>query len=103
MSKLAIDSNAKPIQALRPSAATRVLSISGTATSGAAFADNVRVARIVATTDCFYRLVPVGGNATVNNAFLPANTIEYIHILEDDTVSLITSGSTGTAYVTAMI
>lgn len=100
MSKLAVDTNAKPIPVLRPSAATRVVSISGTAAAGATFADNVRVARVVATTDCFYRL---GGTATTSNAFLPANTIEYIHIYEDDQVSLITSGGTGTAYVTAMV
>ena len=99
MSKLAIDTNAKPIPVLRPST-VRVTSISGTAANGNSFNDNVRVARIVATTDCFYR---VGAAATTSHNFLPANTIEYVHVLDDEIVSFITSGGTGTAYVSAMV
>lgn len=99
MSKLAIDTNAKPIPVLRPST-VRVTSISATAANGSSFNDNVRVARIVATTDCFYR---VGATATTSHNFLPANTIEYVHVLDDEIVSFITSGGTGTAYVSAMV
>ena len=74
--------------------------ISGSAANGSSFTDNVRVARIVATVDCFYR---VGATATTSHNFLPANTIEYVHVLDDEIVSLITAGGTGTAYVSAMI
>jgi len=99
MSKMAIDANSKPIQVLRPST-VRVTSISGSAANGSSFTDNVRVARIVATVDSFYR---VGATATTSHNFLPANTIEYIHVLDDEIVSFITAGGTGTAYVSAMI
>jgi len=99
MSTLTIDKNSKPIQVLRPTT-VRVVSISGTASAGAAFSNSVRVARIVATTDCFYR---VTGAATTSHNYLPANTIEYIHIYDGDAISLITSGGTGTAYVSAMV
>jgi len=99
MSTLTIDKNSKPIQVLRPTT-VRVVSLSGTAASAAAFSNNVRVARVVATADCFYR---VTGTATTSHNFLPANTIEYVHIYDGDTISLITSGGTGTAYVSAMV
>jgi len=104
MSKLTIDANSKPIQVLRPTN-VRVVDISGTsASAGLPFDSGVRVARIVATTDCHYRISASGTDyATVNNNFLPANTVEYIHIYEDDRIALITSGATGKAYVTAMI
>lgn len=103
MSKLTIDTNSKPIQVLRPDN-VRVVDISGTAASaGLPFDSEVRVARIVATADCHYRVGEGTTAATVNNNFLPANTVEYIHIYDDDRISLITSGATGKAYVTAMI
>lgn len=99
MTTLTIDANAKPIQVLRPTT-VRVVSISGSAAQASSFSPSVRVARIVATTACFYR---VAGTATTSHNYLPANSIEYIHIYDGDAISLITSGGTGTAYVSAMV
>jgi hypothetical protein len=99
MSKLARDVNTKAIQVLRPSTVSKV-SISGTAASSSAIASNIRVARIVSTSDCFYS---VEGTATTSSSYLPANAIEYIHVYEGDTVSVITDGTTGSAYITSMV
>ena len=99
MTTLAIDANAKPIQVLRP-ILTRVVNISGTSAPASAFSNGIRVVRLVATVDCFYR---VTGTATNQYNYLPANSIEYIHVLNDDQVSFITNGATGIAYVSAMV
>lgn len=99
MSKMAIDANAKPIQVLRPTD-TYTVSVSGAAASSSAITANARVARIIATAPVFYS---VSGTATTTSAYLPAEAIEYIHVYEGDTISFITSGSTGVAYVTEMV
>jgi hypothetical protein len=96
MSRLARDSGAAPIQCLRPGAAQTV-SVSGTAASSTAVSQ--RVARIVATTDVH---VSVSGTATTSDFYMPANTVEYIHTFDGDTISFITDGTTGTAYVSEM-
>ena len=99
MSTLTIDANAKPIQVLRPTTVS-VVSLSGSAASATATAAGIRVARIVSDTDCFYS---VTGKATTSSSYLPANAIEYIHVFTGDTVSVITSGSSGSAYITSMV
>ena len=99
MSKLARDVNTKAIQVLRPSTVSKV-SISGTAASSSAIAANIRVARIISDSDCFYS---VEGTATTSSSYLPANAIEYIHVYEGDTISVITSGDSGSAYITSMV
>ena len=99
MSKLARDVNTKAIQVLRPSTVSKV-SVSGTAASATAIGANIRVARLVATTDCFYS---VDGTATTSSSYLPANAIEYIHVYEGDVVSTITEGNTGSIFVTSMV
>ena len=99
MSTLTIDANAKPIQVLRPTTVS-VVSLSGTAASATAIATRIRVARIVSDTDCFYS---VTGTATTSSSYLPANAIEYVHVYTGDTVSVITSGSSGSAYITSMV
>lgn len=99
MSTLTIDANSKPIQVLRPTTVSKV-SISGTAASATAIAAGVRVARLVSTVDCFYS---VTGTATVSSNYLPANAVEYIHVYEGDTVSTITSGGTGSIFVSSMV
>jgi len=96
---MAIDANAKPIQVLRPNS-TATVSVSGTAASSSAISANVRVARIVAPIAVYYS---VTGTATTSSAYLPADAIEYIHVYEGDTISFITGGTTGTAYVTEMV
>lgn len=98
MTKLALDGNAKPIQVLRPESTT-VLSVSGTAADSSAITGDVRVIRLVSTVDCFYTL---NATATTSDVFLPANSIEYIHIYDRDYVSVITGGTTGSTYVTEM-
>lgn len=99
MSKLARDVNTKAIQVLRPSTVSKV-SISGTAASSSAIAANIRVARIISDSDCFYS---VEGTATTSSSYLPANAIEYIHVYEGDTVSVILASGTGSAYITSMV
>ena len=99
MSTLTIDANAKPIQVLRPTTVS-VVSLSGSAASAPATAAGIRVARIVSDTDCFYS---VPGTATTSSSYLPANAIEYIHVFTGDTVSVITSSSSGSAYITSMV
>ena len=99
MSKLAIDVNAKPVQVLRPSTVSKVTT-SGTAASSSAIGANIRVARIVSDKDCFYS---VEGTATTSSSYLPANAIEYIHVYEGDTVSIILASGSGSAYVTSMV
>ena len=99
MSKLARDVNTKAIQVLRPSTVSKV-STSGTAASSSAIAANIRVDRIISDSDCFYS---VEGTATTSSSYLPANTIEYIHVYEGDTVSVILASGTGSAYITSMV
>lgn len=98
MSKLAIDVNAKGIQCLRPNI-TDDVAVSGTAASATAVSANARVVRIVADVAIHYSL---SGTATTADVYLPADTIEFIHVYAGDVVSMI-AGSAGTAYVTEMI
>ncbi len=99
MSKLARDVNTKAIQVLRPSTVSKV-STSDTAASSSAIDANIRVARIISDSDCFYS---VEGTATTSSSYLPANAIEYIHVYEGDTVSVILASGTGSAYITSMV
>ena len=96
MSRLARDSGASPIQCLRPGT-TQTVSVSGTAASSTSITQ--RVTRIVATVDVH---INVSGTATVSSYYIPANTVEFIHTYTGDTISFITDGSTGTAYVSEM-
>lgn len=97
MSKLAKDITNASIQVLRPSS-TEAVSASGTAASSSALTQ--RVVRIVSTVDVHYS---VTGTATTTDCYLPANFVEFIHTYAGDSLSFITSGSTGTVYVTEMI
>ena len=97
MSRLARDANSEAIQCLRPST-SQTVNASGTAASSSAVTQ--RVTRIVSTVDVHYS---VEGTATASSCFLPANFVEFVHTYSGDTISFITSGSTGTVYVTEMI
>ncbi len=97
MSRLARDANSAPIQCLRPST-SQTVNASGTAASSSAVTQ--RVARVVSTVDVHFS---VEGTATTSSCFLPANFVEFVHTYSGDTISFITSGSTGTVYVTEMI
>ena len=97
MSRLARDTGAAPIQCLRPGSAQTV-AVSGTAAASTSI--TARVTRIVATVDVH---ISVSGTATVSDYYIPANTVEFIHTYNGDTISFITDGSTGTAYVSEMI
>ena len=99
MSKMAIDANAKPIQVLRPANTSKV-SISGTSNAANSTGTGIRVARVVSTVDCFYKMA---GPSTTSDAFLPANTIEYVHVYGGENIAFITEGGTGSAYVTDMV
>lgn len=97
MSRLARDANSQPIQCLRPGA-SQTVSVSGTAASSTSITQ--RICRIVSTVNVH---VSVTGTATTSSMFLPANSVEFIHTYEGDTISFITGGSSGTVYVTEMI
>jgi len=98
MSKLAVDTNSKGIQCLRPDS-TDSVAVSGTAASVTAVSANARVVRIVSDVDIFYT---INSTATVSDVFLPSRSVEYIHVYFGDVLSIIASAS-GTAYVTEMI
>lgn len=98
MSRLAVDENAKPIQVLTPTV-TYAPTISGSASTPAVIV-NGRVARLVTTVPSHYK---VNATATTADAYLPSDCIEYIHVYAGDTISFITSGSAGIAYVTEMV
>jgi hypothetical protein len=97
MSRLARDTGAAPIQCLRPGA-SQTVSVSGSAASATAVSQ--RVTRICATTDVH---ISVSGTATTSDYYIPANTVEFIHTFTGDTISFITDGTSGTAYVSEMI
>jgi hypothetical protein len=99
MATLTIDSNAKTIQVLRPDS-TNTHTISGTASNSATIANGVRVTRIISTVDCFYNIT---GTATTSSVYLPAGVIEYVHVFTGDNISFITSGGSGSVYVTSMV
>jgi hypothetical protein len=97
MSRLARDVNSSAIQCLRPGT-TQTVAVSSSASSSSAVTQ--RVARIVATVDVH---ISVSGTATTSDYYIPSNTVEFIHTYNGDTISFITGGSTGTAYVSEMI
>ena len=99
MSTLTIDANAKPIQVLRPDTATTVSVSTSSATSSSALT-GARVARIVSDVDVHYA---VGSTATTTSTYLPANTVEFIHVYTGDTISIIGNSSSGIAYITEMV
>jgi hypothetical protein len=100
MSKLAIDANAKPIQVLRPNS-TQLVNIRSTSNTTATGASKGgRVLRLATDIDCFYA---IGSTATTSDVYLPAGTVEYIHVFEGDNVSVIRSTADGTLYVTEMV
>lgn len=97
MSRLARDSGAAPIQCLRPGA-SQTVNVSGSANATTSITQ--RVTRICATVDVH---ISVSGTATTSDYYIPANTVEFIHTYTGDTISFITDGTSGTAYVSEMI
>lgn len=96
MSRLARDSNSSAIQCLRPGA-TQTVTVSGSAASSTSITQ--RVTRIVSDVDVH---ISLSGTATTSSYLIPANSVEFIHTYTGDTISFITGGSTGTAYVSEM-
>ena len=99
MSKLAIDSNAKPIQVLRPFD-NQVVTVTATSAQSTAIPVNCRVARLVATVGCFYTVK--SATATNQEIYLPANTVEYIHVYTGDQIAVISNGTDGNLFITEM-
>lgn len=97
MSILAKDVNSNPIQCLRPNV-TQKIAAGGSAVSSTAVVN--RVQRIVADTDVFFSVV---GTATTSSCYLPQGAVEYIHTYTGDVISFITSGASGSVYVTEMV
>lgn len=78
---------------------TRSVSISGTSAKTVAPLTSGNV-RLLATVDCFVRFGAQGGTAVVTDMPLLAATPEYFNLDGYDTVAAITSGASGTLYVT---
>lgn len=93
------DANAKPIPVLKP-ISTEKLAITTTAASAATRNLSTNVMRIIADTPCFYRL---DGTATTSHVYLPADTIEYIKVEPDDTLSVITATGSGSMYISECV
>lgn len=99
-SKLPIDGNAKPIPVLKPLSAEK-LAITSTAASAATRNLSTDVLRLIADVPCWYRL---DGTATTSHVYLPADTIEYVKVDPDDTLSVIcASGVSGSMYISECI
>lgn len=99
MTTLTIDANAKAIQVLRPDVASTISVTSGSATSSSAIT-KARVARIVSAVGIHYS---VTGTASATSTYLPANTVEYIHVYVGDTISFRANSSSGTVHLTEMV
>ncbi len=84
MAKMPTDANAKPIPVLRPITSEDLVS-----TTSAAMTSNV--ARLVSSTGGTYTI------GTAANVPLPANTVEYIRVLVDETITV-----SGTFTITQM-
>lgn len=84
---------------------THTATISGTAALvGSAFGSQTVVVRVVATTDCHLAFGTSNATptATVNNPYLPANTVEYFTVSPGMLLSVIQSTAGGTGYATEM-
>jgi hypothetical protein len=99
MSKLAIDANAKPIQVMRP-ATNQVVSVTATSAQSTAVPVDCRVIRIVSTVACYYTLD--SATATNQSIFLPANSLEFLHVYAGDQVAVISDGTDGSMFITEM-
>lgn len=102
MSSLIRDSNGEIVQAGRIGNNQTVAYTSSAATSTAIKSSSeVTIVRLVSTTDCH---IAVGSSptATTSDTLLPANTVEYFGVREDDKVSAIRSTADGTLHVTEM-
>lgn len=58
--------------------------------------------RVVSTVDCFIRLTIGASVAVTTDMFLPAGMPEYLNRDSCDTLSAVTSGATGSLYVSDM-
>jgi len=96
---MAVDGNAKPIPVMKP-VSTEKLAITTTAASAAARTNQTNVVRIVSDLACFYS---TDATATTSQAYLPADTIEYIKLQTGDTLSVITASGSGSMYISEMV
>ncbi len=97
MTILAEDLNYNIIPCVGLGTAQRVSFDSSTQSS--ATAENTRIIRVVATTDCH---IATGSNptATTNSTFLPAYSIEYFKIVGGHKVAAIKATTAGVLFVT---
>ena len=99
-SRLGTDDDGTTIQAASlHNAATQTLAISGT-TAESASAVTSSLVRLLATTACFVRSGVTGGSAVVTDLPLAANVPEYFTLKKGHFVQAITSGGSGTLYIT---
>ena len=93
------DGNSVSIPVLSP-VSTEKLALSTVAASAAALSLSTNVVRIVSDVPCFYRL---DGTATTSHTYLPADTVEYIKLMPERTLSVILASGTGSMYISEMI
>lgn len=97
MVTLARDNTNESIQVLKPSSSTTV---SVSATTAASSAVSSQIVRMICTVDCFIKL---NAAATTSDMFFPADSVEFIEVGIGETINAITSGATGTLYITEMV
>jgi hypothetical protein len=99
-SVLATDSDGKTIQAASlHTALTQSVSVSGVSAATGNAVGSI-IVRLMSTTACFVRADVAGGTALVTDLPLAANVPEYFTLNPGQYVIAITSGGSGTLYVT---
>jgi hypothetical protein len=99
MSFVGRDINGNPLPAMRQGVVTAVAY--GVAAGSKVLAENTRVIRIIASTDCYY-LVSIAGTAATNanGSLLPAGQVELLGVPKGSTFSVVRSAADGTLNLT---
>ena len=79
--------------------ASQSVAYTGTAGQSSAISDQIRVVRILSSSDCFV-LVGVNPTATSSDAILVAANTEYISVRPGEKISAIQSSAGGTLFIT---
>lgn len=92
------DNNAIPV--LKIKTALTPVAFTGTAAQSAAISGPA-VVRLCATSACHF-LVGANPTADANDTYLPANTIDYIVVQDQDKISAIQNASGGNLHISVM-
>lgn len=84
-----------------PAGSTDILSISGTAAAQTGLVQDAMY-RLRSTVDCFLRFADTGDATTTTDMPLQADKEEWLTLQDCSRISAITSGSSGSLYITRM-